>query len=346
MANGTDVRGKVVVVTGASGGVGRATARLLGRHGAAVALFARGERGVRAAARDVIEAGGRALPVTVDVADYQALTRAADHVENTLGPIDIWINVAFATVFGPFTEISPAEFERATDVTYLGFVWGTRVALERMRPRERGVIVQTGSAMAYRGIPLQSVYSGAKHAIQGFTEALRCELLHEQSKIAVTMVQLPAINTPQFDWAASRLSRHPQPVPPIYQPEVAAHAVVHAATHPRRREYWVGGSTVLTLLGNKIAAGLLDRYLARTAYSSQLTEELEPTDTENLWEPADANSADGTDHGAHGSFERAAHPTSLQLWASQHHGTIATMALGATAVTAGLVAGRRTRRAV
>ncbi|HVV21152.1 MAG TPA: SDR family oxidoreductase, partial [Pseudonocardiaceae bacterium] len=266
MASDDILRDKVVVVTGASGGIGRATARLLGEHGASVAVLARGERGLQAAARDVTEAGGRGLPITVDVADHDALAEAADHVERTLGPIDIWINVAFATVFAPFTEITPAEFERATRVAYLGFVWGTHVALERMRPRNRGVIVQTGSAMAYRGIPLQSVYSGAKHAIQGFTEALRCELLHERSGIAITMVQMPAVNTPQFDWAVSRLPRHPQPVPPIYQPEVAARALVHAATHPRRREYWVGGSTMLTLLGNKIAAGLLDRYLARTAY--------------------------------------------------------------------------------
>ncbi|HKN97989.1 MAG TPA: SDR family oxidoreductase [Pseudonocardiaceae bacterium] len=336
------LRGKVVVVTGASGGVGRATARLLGECGASVAVLARGERGLHAAARDVTEAGGRGLPVTVDVADHDALADAADHIEWTLGPIDIWVNVAFATLFAPFTEITPAEYERATRVTYLGYVWGTRVALERMRPRNRGVIVQTGSAMAYRGIPLQSVYSGAKHAIQGFTEALRSELLHERSGIAVTMVQLPAVNTPQFDWAASRLPRHPQPVPPIYQPEVAARALVHAAVHPGRREYWVGGSTMLTLLGNKIAAGLLDRYLARTAYQSQMTDDV-ATDTENLWQPADG--VDGSDYGAHGSFDRTAHPRSLQLWASHHHTTLAAMVAGATAATAGALVGWRSRRA-
>lgn len=323
------LRDKVVVVTGATGGVGRATARLLGGQGARVALLARGETGLQAAARDVIEAGGGALPVQVDVADHAALDAAAARVERTLGPIDVWINVAFATVFAPFGEITPEEFERVTQVTYLGFVWGTRVALERMRGRRHGTIVQAGSAMAYRGIPLQTVYSGAKHAVQGFTEALHCELLHEHSPVAITMVQLPALNTPQFDWSTSRMPRHPQPVPPIYQPEIAARALVYAAEHPRRREYWVGGPTVLTLLANKVAPGLIDRYLARTGYRSQQVSE-PPTDAANLWEPADG--ADGHDYGAHGSFDSAAHSRSPQLWASQHHGAIAAAALGGAAL--------------
>lgn len=328
---GPSPRDKVVVVTGASGGVGRATARLLGRRGAAVAVLARGETGVRAAAQDVIDAGGRALPITVDVADYPALDAAASQVEQTLGPIDVWINVAFTTLFAPFTDIDPEEFERATRVTYLGYVWGTRVALERMRPRDRGVIVQAGSAIAYRGIPLQTVYSGAKHAIQGFTEALRCELLHEGSGIKITMVQLPALNTPQFDWVTSRLPQHPRPVAPIYQPEIAANALVYAAEHPGRREYWVGASTLFTMLGDKFAPGLLDRYLARTGYRAQQSSELSPDDTANLWQPADG--ADGRDYGAHGAFDAEAHPRSPQLWASQHHGTIAATLVGGAMIT-------------
>jgi len=333
-----DLRGAVVVVTGASGGVGRATARLLGERGACVALLARGEEGLRAAARDVEAAGGRALPISVDVADQQAVADAAARVEATLGPIDVWINVAFSTLFAPFQEISPDEFERATAVTYLGFVWGTKVALDRMRSRDRGVIVQAGSAIAYRGIPLQSVYSGAKHAIQGFTEAVRCELLHERSGIRITMVQLPALNTPQFDWVRSRLPKHPRPVPPIYQPEIAAAALVHAATHPRRREYWVGGSTALTLLANRVAPGLLDRYLARTGYRSQLVDDPPPDDTDNLWEPADQD----RDYGAHGSFDDAAHRHAPQTWASRHHGLVAALLAGAAATMAAVaVAGRR-----
>ncbi|MFC4852779.1 SDR family oxidoreductase [Actinophytocola glycyrrhizae] len=339
MAGGSELRDKVVVVTGASGGVGRATARLLGEQGAAVALLARGETGVRAAAKNVEQAGGRALAVPVDVSDHAALDAAATRVEEELGPIDVWVNVAFSTLFAPFTDAEPEEFERATRVTYLGFVWGTRVALNRMLPRDRGVIVQTGSAMAYRGMPLQAVYSGAKHAIQGFTEALRCELRHERSGVAVTMVQLPAINTPQFDWVLSRLPKHPQPVTPVFQPEVAARAIVHAAAHPRR-EYWVGASTVLTLLANKIAPGLVDRYLARTGYRAQQTTELPPEGTANLWEPVD--DVAGTDHGAHGRFDDRAHAHSPQLWASQHHGTLAATALGGAAV-AGVLTWRSRR---
>ncbi len=334
------LRDKVVVVTGASGGVGRAAARSFGRQGARVALLARGEAGLRAAVKDVEQAGGQALAVPVDVADHAALDRAATEVEQRLGPIEVWVNVAFATVFAPFTETTPEEFERATRVSYLGFVWGTRVALERMRPRDRGVIVQTGSAMAYRGLPLQSVYSGAKHAIQGFTEALRCELLHDRSAVRVTMVQLPAVNTPQFDWVLSRLPDHPQPVPPVYQPEVAARAIVHAATHPRRREYWVGTSTALTLLANKVAPGLVDRYLARTGYRSQQTTALPPDPAVNLWEPAD----DTADRGAHGAFDDRAHAHSPQLWASHHHATLAATATALGGATLAGLLTRRTRR--
>ncbi|HEV2782762.1 MAG TPA: SDR family oxidoreductase [Actinophytocola sp.] len=318
---------RVVVVTGASAGIGRATARLFGARGDRVALFARGERGLANAAEEVAAAGGTALAVPVDVADHDALAEAADRVERELGPIDVWVNNAFATVFAPFVAIRPDEYRRVTEVTYLGFVHGTRVAMQRMLPRDRGAIVQVGSALAYRGIPLQSAYCGAKHAIQGFTESVRCELMHDGSKVRVTMVQLPAVNTPQFDWALSRMRRKAQPVPPIYQPDVAARAIVRAADHPRRREYWVGASTVGTLLANKLAPGLLDRYLARTGYKAQQTSTKdEPNRPVNLWEPVD----DDTDFGARGRFDDKAKSHSPQQALSRHHGLVRA-ALGAAA---------------
>src|SRR5882757_7303074 len=277
---------RTIVVTGASGGVGRAVARAFGARGDRVALLARGEAGLIGAAADVEGAGGEALSIPVDVADFESVDKAADAVERELGPIDVWVNVAFASVFAPFVEIEPDEFRRVTDVSYLGYVYGTRAALTRMLPRDRGVVVQVGSALAYRGIPLQSAYCGAKHAIQGFNESVRCELLHDRSNVHVTMVQMPAVNTPQFGWVLSRLPRQAQPVPPIYQPEVAARAVVYAAEHPRRKQYYVGASTVGTILGNKVAAGLLDRYLARTGYDSQQTGTRTAADRpHNLWEP-------------------------------------------------------------
>ncbi|MBX9392383.1 SDR family oxidoreductase [Streptomyces sp. TRM72054] len=330
---------EVVVVTGASGGVGRATARAFAARGASVALLARGEQGLEGAARDVREAGGRALPLVVDVSDAEAVDAAAERVERELGPIDVWVNAAFSTVFAPVPEIRPEEFRRATEVTYFGFVYGTQAALRRMVPRDRGTIVQVGSALAYRGVPLQAVYCGAKHAIQGFTESLRCELLHDRSGVRVTMVQLPGLNTPQFSWVLSRLSRHPQPVPPVYQPEVAAQGILYAADHPQRREHWVGGSTVATLLGQRFAAGLLDRYLARTAYDSQQTgDPVDPSRPVNLWEPADG--AAGRDYGAHGVFDQQAHERSVQLWLSRHRRPLAMGAALAgaagTAVAAGL----------
>ncbi|WP_219417047.1 SDR family oxidoreductase [Pseudonocardia nigra] len=322
-----DHHGQVVVVTGASGGIGRATARMFGERGAAVALIARGEEGLDGAARDVRDAGGRALPLSVDVADHARLAEAADRIESELGPIDVWVNVAFTSVFAPFSKIGTEEFKRVTEVTYLGYVYATKVALDRMLPRDRGTIVQVGSALAYRGIPLQSAYSGAKHAIQGFHEALRCELLHDKSNVHVTMVQMPAVNTPQFDWVLSRLPRRPQPVPPIYQPEVAARGVVYAADHPKRREYWVGGSTVGTLLGDKFAPGLLDRYLARTGYGSQQTsQQADPDAPANLRDPADG--AGEQDYGAHGRFDPQSSPRSYQLWASHHHGLLGAAAGG------------------
>jgi NAD(P)-dependent dehydrogenase (short-subunit alcohol dehydrogenase family) len=233
---------RVVVVTGASAGVGRATAIAFARKGAAVGLLARGADGLDGARRDVEAAGGEALVVPTDVSDPEQVERAATAVEEALGPLDVWVNNAMATVFSPFTKITPEEYKRATEATYLGYVWGTMAALRRMLPRDRGVIVQVGSALAYRAIPLQAPYCGAKHAIQGFTESVRCELLHDRSSVRLTMVQLPALNTPQFDWGRSRMPRKPQPVPPIYQPKVAADAIVWAAG-ARRREVYVGGST-------------------------------------------------------------------------------------------------------
>jgi NAD(P)-dependent dehydrogenase (short-subunit alcohol dehydrogenase family) len=333
------VAGRVIVVTGASAGVGRAVAREFGARGDTVALLARGEVGLDGAVKDVEAAGGRALAIPTDVADDRQVAAAATRAEEELGPIDVWVNVAFAGVFAPFTEIRPDEFKRVTEVTYLGYVYGTSAALERMLPRDRGVVVQVGSALAYRGIPLQSAYCGAKHAIQGFTEAVRCELLHDHSNVRLTMVQLPAVNTPQFDWVLSRLPRPPQPVPPIYQPEAAARAVVYAAEHPRRREYWVGGTTAGTLVANSLAPGLLDRYLGRTGFKSQQADRpADPDRPDNLWAPVDGPG--GRDFGARGSFDSRTTDRSVQLWLSQHHGLLAAVG-GALAGLAALGLRRR-----
>jgi NAD(P)-dependent dehydrogenase (short-subunit alcohol dehydrogenase family) len=307
---------QTVVVTGASAGIGRATARLFGERGARVGLIARGEAGLDGAVRDVEEAGGKALAVSADVADYEQVTAAARQIEDTLGPIDVWVNVAFTSVFAPFAEITAEEFRRVTEVSYLGFVHGTMVALGLMRPRGQGTIVQVGSALGSRSIPLQSAYCGAKHAINGFTSSLRCELLHEKSGVHVTVVQMPAVNTPQFSWVRSRLPNSPQPVPPIYQPEVAARGVVFAADHPRRKQYWVGASTAATILANRLAPALLDRYLARTGFGSQQTAQpAEPGRPDNLVHPLDGTN--GHDHGAHGEFDDRSHDRSLQLWLAQ-----------------------------
>jgi len=296
----------VVVVTGASAGVGRAVARAFARKGADVALLARGIDGLNGARHEVEAAGRRALAIPIDVADADAVDAAADRVELELGPIDVWVNNAMVSVFSPVKELTPSDVRRVTDVTYLGVVYGTMAALRRMLPRDRGAIVQVGSALAYRGIPLQAAYCGAKHAIQGFTESLRCELLHDRSAVHVSMVQLPAMNTPQFDWVKSRLPREPQPVPPIYEPEVAAGAIVWAASQ-RRREISVGGPTVAAIWGNKIAAGLLDRYLARTAFDSQQTDRpADPRRPNNLWNPLPG------DHGAHGRFSARSTTRSVQ----------------------------------
>lgn len=331
-----------VVITGASAGVGRATATLYGRRGANVALLARGEAGLRGAARDVTDAGGTALALPTDVTDHAAVAAAADRVEAEFGPIDTWINVAFSSVFAPFTEISPAEFKRVTEVCYLGFVHGTMVALAKMKPRDRGVVVQVGSALGQRAIPLQSAYCGAKHAVRGFTESVRCELLHDRSKVRITIVALPAVNTPQFSWVLSRLPRHPQPVPPIYQPELIAGSVLYAADHPRRKQYWVGDSTVATLVAQKFAAPLLDRYLARTGYRAQQTgERVDGEQPHNLWQPVDQEP--GSDHGPHGEFDGSAHAHSPQIWAARHRGLGAGAAAAVAVAGVGALAVRRLR---
>ncbi|BBY00658.1 SDR family oxidoreductase [Mycobacterium seoulense] len=333
---------QTVVITGASAGIGRATAQLFGRRGANVALLARGAAGLDGAARDVESGGGKALTIPVDVADHAAVVAAADETEAAFGPIDVWVNVAFTSVFAPFSEISAEEFKRVTEVSYLGYVHGTMAALAKMRPRDRGTVVQVGSALSQRSIPLQSAYCGAKHAINGFTESVRCELLHEHSKVRITVAQMPAVNTPQFSWVLSRLPRHPQPVPPIYQPEVAARGVLYAADHPERKQYWVGDSTAATLLAQKFVAPLLDRYLGRTGYDSQQTDEhVSPARPHNLWRPLDQEP--GSDHGAHGGFDGNSHTLSPQLWASHHPVASGTGALGAAGLGAWLAARRWAR---
>jgi NAD(P)-dependent dehydrogenase (short-subunit alcohol dehydrogenase family) len=315
---------EVVVITGASAGVGRAAARRFAIEGARVALLARGVDGLEAARREVQEFGGKALVVPLDVADADGVEAAAAQIEAELGEIDIWINNAMTSVFSPIKQMTPEEFRRVTEVTYLGYVYGTVAALKRMLPRDRGVIVQVGSALAYRGIPLQSAYCAAKHAVQGFCDSLRCELLHDQSGVCLTMVQLPALNTPQFGWVKSRLPRKAQPVPPIFQPEVAAEAIYFAAHNPRR-EFYVGAPSVGVIVANKFVPGLLDHYLAHTGYDSQQHDGAEdPNRPDNLWQPVPG------DHGAHGVFDARARSWSPQLWASEHRTflVLATLAIG------------------
>lgn len=301
---------KVVVVTGASAGVGRAIAVEFGRHGHAVGLLARGRDGLEGARKDVEHVGGTACLVQTDVADPDQVDRAAAQIEADLGPIDVWINNAMVSVLSPVKDMTSDEFKRVTDVTYLGYVYGTLAALRRMIPRDRGVIIQIGSALAYRAIPLQSAYCAAKHAIQGFTESLRSELIHDGSHVQVATVQLPAVNTPQFSWIKSRMPCHPQPVPPIYQPEVIARAVYAVAQQPRR-EFWAGLPTVNAIMGDKFIPGLLDHYLAWMGYESQQTAEpIRQDRPNNLYEPFPG------DHGAHGRFDHDAQDFSIQVWAN------------------------------
>jgi NAD(P)-dependent dehydrogenase (short-subunit alcohol dehydrogenase family) len=316
---------EVVVVTGASAGVGRATVRRFAADGASIGLIARGKERLEAAAQEVESAGGRAIVLPLDVAEPGALEAAADQVEEELGPIDVWVNNAMVTVYAPVARLTPDEYRRVTEVTYLGSVWGTMAALRRMLPRNRGTILQVGSALAYRGIPLQSAYCGAKHALEGFLDSLRTELLHDGSNVRVTAVELPALNTPQFSWGRTKMPRQPQPVPPIFQPEVAADAIVWAARH-QRRELCVGGPTVQTIVGNKIAPGLADLYLARTGYDSQQIDEPVPPDRpDNLFEPVSG------DFAAHGPFDDRAKPRSAQLWLTKHRGWLAAGVLAALA---------------
>jgi NAD(P)-dependent dehydrogenase (short-subunit alcohol dehydrogenase family) len=324
---------KVVVVTGASAGVGRAVVSELARRGHRIGLIARGEDRLESTRREVEELGGTALVLPCDVADAACVEAAAARVEEELGPIDVWINNAMVSVFSPVKDMEPEEFRRVTDVTYHGYVYGTLAALRRMLPRNRGVIVQVGSALAYRGIPLQSAYCAAKHAIEGFNESLRSELIHDGSRVRVTSVHLPAVNTPQFRWVKSRLPRKSQPVPPIFQPEVAADAIVFAMEHDRR-EMWVGWPVVQTVLGNRVASGYLDHHLADEAWDGQMLDEPRENGADNLWDPAPG------DPGAHGVFDDRARDRSLQLWASKHRRLLALTGAGLAGVLGAALAAR------
>ncbi len=320
----------IVVVTGATAGVGRATAREFAQRGCRLGLIARGREQLDATAAELRDMGAEVCAVAADMADADAVERAATAIEQALGPIDIWVNNAMATVFAPVRETSPAEFRRATEATYLGTVNGTMAALKRMAARNRGTIVQVGSALSYRAIPLQAAYCGAKYAIRGFTDSLRCELIHDRLKIHLTMVHLPAVNTPQFDWARNHMTKRAQPVPPIFQPEVPARAIVFAATH-RRREIWLGWPTVKAILANKVAPGLLDRYLARKGYDTQLgPEPHDPSEPGNLFDPLPG------DPGAHGRFDALARDTSSEMFTSRHRDALAggILMLGALALGA------------
>jgi len=323
-------RHEVVVITGASAGVGRAAVREFAKHGAWLGLIARGIDGLEGARREVEAAGGKALVLRADVADPAQVEAAALRVENELGPVDIWVNNAMASVFSPIKEMPAEEFKRVNDVTYLGYVYGTLAALKHMLPRDRGTIVHVGSALAYRSIPLQSAYCAAKHALLGFFASLRTELMHDKSNVKTVMVQMPALNTPQFGWVKSRLPRKAQPVPPIFQPEVAARAIYYAAHHPERREYYVGWSTVKAIVGNKLMPSFGDKYLAHDGYDSQQHDGPEdPNRPNNLWEPV------AGDHGAHGSFDGLAEASSFQLWTVTHSKWLAAaafMAAGAFAL--------------
>ncbi|MBV8055115.1 MAG: SDR family oxidoreductase [Deltaproteobacteria bacterium] len=318
---------EVVVVTGASAGLGRAIVREFARHNARIGLIARDHDRLQRTVREVAQLGGEAIPLPADVADAEQVRGAADEMESHYGPIDIWINNAMTTVFAPFLEVTPEEYKRATEVTYLGAVWGTMAALRKMQPRNRGAIVQIGSALAYRSIPLQAPYCGAKHAIKGFTDTLRTELIHDRSDVHITMVHMPALNTPQFEWCRTRLPRRPQPVPPIYNPEVAAQAVYWAA-HCRRREVYLGISTVAAILGTKVAPALLDRYLGFTGYDAQQT--AEPIDShhpDNLIEPV------AGEYAAHGRFDDRSSNNSFQFWLDKHRTVSVTASLAILSLT-------------
>ena len=326
-----DMQPRIAVITGASAGIGRAAAREFGRRGWRVALLARGTDGLDAAKREIEADGGEALVVPTDVADYAQVEAAAERVEREWGAIDVWVNDAMATIFCEFADISPEDYRRATEVTYLGTVWGTRAALKRMLARNRGTIVQVGSALAYRSIPLQAPYCGAKSAIRGFTDSVRSELIHHASRVHLTMVQLSAFNTPQFSWGRTCMAKRPQPLPPIFQPEVAARAIYYAATH-RRRELWVGWPAIKAIVGTRLLPWLGDRILATEAYRGQHTDEpLPPERRDNLYAPVPG------DHGAHGRFDARSKSSSAQVWLTMHRTSVvaAGLALGAAALLLG-----------
>ncbi|MGN6848161.1 MAG: SDR family oxidoreductase, partial [Sphingomicrobium sp.] len=325
----SETRAPIVVVTGGTAGIGRATVREFARNGYDVAILARGQDGLDATKREVDEMGRRALAIATDVADWKAVEAAADRTEKELGPIDVWVNNAFAGIFARFMDVTPDEYERVTRVTYLGQVNGTRAALKRMLPRDRGKIVLVGSALAYRGIPLQSAYCGSKHAIQGFIDSVRCELLHDKTSVTITMVQMPGVNTPQFDWIRAKLPGQPRPVGKVYQPEVAGRAI-YAAAHDTRKEMLVGLPTVDAVWGNKVASSLLDDYLAETGFKSQQRpERVQPDRKDNLFAPV------AGDHGARGSFSDEAVDSSAELWISEHKKELGLAVLGAAAAVAG-----------
>ena len=329
---------EVVVVTGASGGVGRAVAHAFAKRGAHIALMARGQEGLEGARVECESFGGRAIVIPTDVADHEQVEAAAARAEMELGPIDVWVNDAMATVFAEFLETSAEEYKRATEVTYLGAVYGTMSALHRMVPRDHGTVVQVGSALAYRAIPLQAAYCGAKFGIRGFTDTVRTELLHRKSRVWISMVQLPAVNTPQFNWCRTKLPLHPMPVPPIYQPEVPAETIYYAAHH-RRREIYCGGSALLAIMGNKLAPALADRYLARTGFASQqMKSKPVPHDRpNNLFEPQPDQAA------THGIFDAQATDHSYQVWATKHRGAVVAAGAGAATALAGLALAWRSR---
>ena len=322
----SEAKAPIVVVTGGTAGIGRATVREFARSGYDVAILARGQDGLDATRREVEQMGRRALAIPTDVADWKAVEAAAGQIERELGSIDVWVNNAFAGIFSWFMDVTPEEYERVTQVTYLGQVNGTRAALKHMLPRDKGKIVLVGSALAYRGIPLQSAYCGAKHAIQGFIDSVRCELLNEKTKVTITMVQMPGVNTPQFDWIRAKLPGQPRPVGKVYQPEVAARAI-YAAAHDGRKEMLVGLPTVEAVWGNKVASSLLDDYLAATGIEAQQRpERVQPDRKDNLFEPV------AGDHGAHGSFDSEAVDSSAELWITEHKKELGLAALGAAAL--------------
>lgn len=337
MKSSTQKKPEVVVVTGASAGVGRAIVQAFAKRGAHIGLLARGHAGLAGAERDVEQAGGKAIMIPTDTADPEQVEAAATKVEETFGPIDIWINVAMASVFSPVKEMKAEEFKRVTEVAYLGYVYGTQAALRRMLPRDKGKIIQIGSALAYRGIPLQSAYCGAKHAIQGFTESLRAELIHDKSNVKITMVQLPAVNTPQFGWVKSRLPNKAQPVPPIYQPEVIADAVTYVADH-YRRQLFVGLSTVIVIQANKLVPDFGDWYLGKTGFKSQQTKQpVSPNASNNLWEPVDED----RDYGSHGTFDARATAKSWQVWTDTHRSVLGLVGAGLAGIVATAIIRRR-----